>query len=97
MIKASKSYGVKLSLLCGQKRGTFHTKVVGSWILIDYFLYSTNNYNRTQRRRSIVPSEWVGVYPTGRVRRYPAAGYEATQPLGIKYTKKINVMLIYSI
>ncbi len=64
-------------------------------ILIDYFLYPANNYNRTQRRSPIVPSEWVGVYPTGRVRRYPAAGYKTTQPLGIKYMKKdIKMMLL---
>ena len=96
MIKASKSYGIKLSLLCGQKRVFVHTKVVGSWILIDYFLYPANNYNRTQRRGAIVPSEWVGGYPTGRVRCYPAGGYKTTQPLGIKYMKKdIKMMLIY--
>ena len=96
MIKVSKSYGIKLSMLCGQKRVFVHTKVVGSWILIDYFLYPANNSNRTQRISTIVPSEWVGVYPTGRVRRYPAAGYKATQPLGIKYMKKdIKMMLIY--
>ena len=95
MIKAGKSYGVKLSMLCGQKRVFVHTKVVGLWILIDYFLYPTNNSNRTQRRSTIVPSEWVGVYPTGRVRRYPAAGYGTTQPLGIKYMKKdIKKMLL---
>ena len=90
MIKASKSYGIKISMLCGQKRVSVHTKVVGLWILIDYFLYPTNNYNRTQRRSTIVPSEWVGGYPTGRVRCYPAAGYNATQPLGIKYMKKTS-------
>ena len=95
MIKASKSYSIKLSLLCGQKRVSVHTKMVGLRILIDYFLYPTNNYNRTQRRSTIVPSEWVGVYPTGRVRCYPAAGYKATQPLGIKYMKKdIKMMLL---
>ena len=76
MIKASKSYGVKLSLLCGQKRVSFHTKMVGLRILVDYFLYPTNNYNRTQRRSPIVPSEWVGVYPTN--------GYDATQQLGTR-------------
>ena len=96
MIEASKSYGIELSMLYGQKRVSVHTKVVGLWILIDYFLYPTNNSNRTQRRSTIVPSEWVGVYPTGRVRCYPAAGYKATQPLGIKYMKKdIKMMLIY--
>ena len=95
MIEASKSYGIELSMLYGQKRVFVHTKVVGSWILIDYFLYPTNNYNRTQRRSTIVPSEWVGVYPTGRVRRYPAVGYGATQPLGIKHMKKdIKMMLL---
>ena len=95
MIKASKSYGIKLSMLCGQKRESVHTKVVGLWILIEYFLYPTNKSNRTQRRSTIVPSEWVGVYPTGRVRRYPAAGYKTTQPLGIKYMKKdIKKMLL---
>ena len=57
MIKVSKPYGIKLSMLCGQKRVSVHTKVVGLWILIDYFLYPTNNYNRTQRRSTIVPSE----------------------------------------
>ena len=76
MIKASKSYGIKLSTQYGQKRVSVHTKMVGLRILIDYFLYPTNNYNRTQRRSTIVPSEWVGVYPTGRVRCYPAAGYK---------------------
>ena len=96
MIKVSKPYGTKLSILFGQKRVSVHTKVVGLWILIDYFLYPANNYNRTQRRGTIVPSEWVGVYPTGRVRRYPAAGYKTTQLLGIKYMKKdIKMMLIY--
>ena len=96
MIEASKSYGIELSMLYGQKRVFVHTKVVGSWILIDYFLYPTNNYNRTQRRSTIVPSEWVGGYPTGRVRCYPAAGYKTTQPLGIKTHKKgIKKMLIY--
>ena len=90
MIKASKSYGVKLSLLCGQKRTSVLSRVVGLRILIDYFLYPANNYNRTQRRSPFVPSEWVGVYPTGRVRRYPAAGYKTTQPLGIKHTKKTS-------
>ena len=95
MIEASKSYGIKLSLLCGQKRVSVHTKVVGLRILIDYFLYPTNNSNRTQRRSPIVPSEWVGGYPTGRVRRYPAAGYRTTQPLGIKHMKKdIKMMLL---
>ena len=60
------------------------------------FLYPTNNSNRTQRRSTIVPSEWVGGYPTGRVRCYPAAGYKTTQPLGIKHMKKdIKMMLIY--
>ena len=76
MIKASKSYGVNLSMLCGQKRVSVHTKMVGLRILIDYFLYPTNNYNRTQRRSPIVPSEWVGVYPTN--------GYDATQQLGTR-------------
>ena len=96
MIKASKSYGIKLSTQYGQKRVSFYSRVVGLRILIDYFLYPTNNYNRTQRRSPIVPSEWVGVYPTGRVRCYPAAGYKTTQPLGIKYMKKdIKMMLIY--
>jgi len=76
MIEASKSYGIELSMLYGQKRVFVHTKVVGSWILIDYFLYPTNNYNRTQRRSTIVPSEWVGVYPTN--------GYDATQQLGTR-------------
>ena len=96
MIKVSKPYGTKLSLRCGQKRVSVHTKMVGLRILIDYFLYPANNYNRTQRRSIIVPSEWVGVYPTGRVRCYPAAGYKTTQPLGIKYMKKdIKMMLIY--
>ena len=97
MIKASKSYGIKLSTQYGQKRVSFYSRVVGLRILIDYFLYPTNNYNRTQRRSPIVSSEWVGDYPTSRVRCYPAAGYKATQPLDIKYMKKINVMLIYSI
>ena len=78
------------------RRGAVHTKMVGLWILIDYFLYPTNNSNRTQRRSTIVPSEWVGDYPTGRVRCYPAAGYKTTQPLGIKHMKKdIKMMLIY--
>ena len=96
MIKASKSYGIKLSIQFGLKRVSVHTKVIGLRILIDYFLYPTNNYNRTQRRSTIVPSEWVGVYPTGRVRCYPAAGYKTTQPLGIKYMKEdIKMMLIY--
>ena len=96
MIKVSKPYGIKLSMLCGQKRVSVHTKVVGLWILIDYFLYPTNNYNRTQRRSTIVPNEWVGVYPTSRVRCYPAAGYKTPQLLGIKYMKKgIKMMLIY--
>ena len=76
MIKASKPYGIKLSILFGLKKVSVHTKMVGSWILIDYFLYPTNNYNRTQRRSTIVPSEWVRGYPTSRVRRYPAAGYK---------------------
>ena len=88
MIEASKSYGIELSMLYGQKRVSVHTKVVGLWILIDYFLYPTNNSNRTQRRSTIVPSEWVGVYPTGRVRCYPAVGYGAIQPLGIKTHEK---------
>ena len=57
MIKASKSYGIKLSTQYGQKRVFVHTKVVDLRILIDYFLYPTNNYNRTQRRSTIVPSE----------------------------------------
>ena len=74
MIKASKSYGVKLSLLCGQKRTSVFSRMVGLWILIDYFLYPANNSNRTQRISPLVPSCWVGVYPT--------AGYDATQPLG---------------
>ena len=96
MIKASKSYGIKLSTQYGQKRVSFYSRVVGLRILIDYFLYPTNNYNRTQRISTIVPSEWVGVYPTGRVRCYPAAGYKTTQPLGIKHMKKdIKMMLIY--
>ena len=96
MIKVSKPCGTKLSLLCGQKRTSVLSRVVGLRILIDYFLYPANNSNRTQRTTPIVPSEWVGVYPTGRVRRYPAAGYKATQPLGIKYMKKdIKMMLIY--
>ena len=96
MIKVSKPYGIKLSMLCGQKRVSVHTKMVGLRLLIDYFLYPTNNYNRTQRRSPIVSSEWVGDYPTSRVRCYPAAGYKTTQPLGIKYMKKdIKMMLIY--
>ena len=96
MINVSKSYGIKLSIQFGQKRVSGHIKVVGLWILIDYFLYPANNSNRTQRRSTIVPSEWVGGYPTGRVRCYPAAGYKATQPLGIKYMKEdIKMMLIY--
>ena len=74
MIKASKSCGIKLSMLCGQKRVSVYTKMVGLRILIDYFLYPTNNSNRTQRISTIVPSEWVGVYPTN--------GYDATQQLG---------------
>ena len=42
----------------------------------------------TQRRSAIVPNEWV--------RRYPAVGYDATQPLGIKtHEKGIKMMLIY--
>ena len=95
MIKASKPYGIKLSILFGLKKVSVHTKMVGSWILIDYFLYPTNNYNRTQRRSTIVPSEWVRGYPTSRVRRYPAAGYRTTQPLGIKYMKEdIKMMLL---
>lgn len=95
MIKASKPYGIKLSILFGLKKVSVHTKMVGSWILIDYFLYPTNNYNRTQRRSTIVPSEWVRGYPTSRVRRYPAAGYRTTQPLGIKHMKKdIKKMLL---
>ena len=76
MIKASKSYGIKLSIQFGLKRISVHTKVVGLWILIDYFLYPTNNSNRTQRRSPIVPSEWVG--------GYPANGYDATQQLGTR-------------
>ena len=76
MIKASKSYGIKLSIQFGLKRVSVHTKVIGLRILIDYFLYPTNNYNRTQRRSTIVPSEWVGVYPTN--------GYDATQQLGTR-------------
>ena len=95
MIKASKSYGVKLSLLCGQKRTSVLSRVVGLRILIDYFLYPANNYNRTQRRSPLVPSEWVGGLPNEWVRRYPAAGYKTTQPLGIKYMKKdIKMMLL---
>ena len=96
MIKASKSYGIKLSTQYGQKRVSVYSRVVGLRILIDYFLYPANNSNRTQRISTIVPSEWVGVYPTGRVRCYPAAGYKTTQLLGIKYMKKdIKMMLIY--
>ncbi|MFC2327121.1 hypothetical protein [Prevotella veroralis] len=69
MIKVSKSYGIKLSMLCGQKRVSVHTKVVGLRILIDYFLYPANNYNRTQR---------MGRGATQR------AGYDATQQLGTR-------------
>ena len=76
MIKVSKPYGIKLSMLCGQKRVSIHTKMVDLWILIDYFLYPTNNPNRTQRISPLVPSCWVGVYPT--------VGYDATQQLGIR-------------
>jgi len=57
MIKVSRHYGIKLSTQYGQKRVSVHTKVVDLRILIDYFLYPTNNYNRTQLRSAIVPSE----------------------------------------
>ena len=57
MIKASKSYGIKLSIQFGLKRVSVHTKVVGLRILIGYFLYPANNYNRTQRISPLVPSE----------------------------------------
>ena len=76
MIKASKSYGIKLSTQYGQKRVSVYSRVVGLRILIDYFLYPANNSNRTQRISTIVPSEWVGVYPTN--------GYDATQQLGTR-------------
>ena len=36
--------------------------------------YPAKKYNRTQRRSTIVPSEWGG--------GYPANGYDATQQLG---------------
>ncbi|MBF1626584.1 MAG: hypothetical protein HXO47_05490 [Prevotella sp.] len=74
--KSRKLYGIKLSTQYGQKRTSVLSRVVGLRILIDYFLYPTNNSNRTQRRSTIVPSEWVGVYPTN--------GYDATQQLGTR-------------
>ena len=64
MIKVSKSYGIKLSMLCGQKRVSVHTKMVGLRILIDYFLYPTNKFYRTQRMGTTLPSSWVQDDPT---------------------------------
>ena len=76
MIKVSKSYGIKLSLLCGLKRVSVHTKVVGLWILIDYFLYPTNNYNRTQRMGRGLPNGQGTTLPSSWVQDDPTAGYK---------------------
>ncbi|MEZ7674103.1 hypothetical protein O3603_01980 [Prevotella sp. 20925_1_30] len=73
MIKASKSYGIKLSTQHGQKRTSVLSRVVGLRILIDYFLYPANNYNRTQRGSTIVPSEWVGGLPNGQGTTLPSS------------------------
>ncbi len=50
--------------------------------------YPAKKCDRTQRMGRGLPSEWV--------RCYPAVGYGATQPLGIKtHEKGIKMMLIY--
>jgi len=50
--------------------------------------YPARKYNRTQRMGRGLPSGGDG--------GPPAAGYKATQPLGIKYMKEdIKMMLIY--
>ena len=88
MIEASKSYGIELSMLYGQKRVSVHTKVVGLWILIDYFLYPTNNSNRTQRRSTIVPSEWVGGLPNGQGTMLPSSWVQDDPTAGYKIHEK---------
>ena len=84
MIKVSKPYGIKLSMLCGQKRVSVHTKMVGLRLLIDYFLYPTNNYNRTQRRSPLVPSEWVGGLPNGQGTMLPSSWVQDDPTAGYK-------------
>ena len=88
MIKASKSYGIKLSIQFGLKRVSVHTKVIGLRILIDYFLYPTNNYNRTQRRSTIVPSEWVGGLPNGQGTMLPSSWVQDDPTAGYKTHEK---------
>ena len=66
--------------------GAVHTKMVGLWILIDYFLYPANNYNRTQRRSPLVPSEWVGGLPNGQGTMLPSSWVQDDPTAGYKNT-----------
>ena len=52
-------------------QGTFSVQCL--WASAPYY---SRNINRTQRISPLIPSCWVGVYPT--------AGYDATQQLGIR-------------
>ena len=76
MIKASKSYGIKLSTQYGQKRVSVYSRVVGLRILIDYFLYPANNSNRTQRMGRGLPNGQGTTLPSSWVQDDPTAGYE---------------------
>ena len=76
MIKVSKPCGTKLSLLCGQKRTSVLSRVVGLRILIDYFLYPANNSNRTQRMGRGLPNGQGTALPSSWVQGYPTAGYK---------------------
>ena len=88
MIKVSKPYGTKLSILFGLKRVSGHIKVVDLWILIDYFLYPANNSNRTQRMGRGLPNGQGTTLPSCWVQGDPTAGYKI-------HEKDIKMMLIY--